>query len=93
MYSLSPLSVSAVEQSRVLRSRAANSRCRCAVSVEKNGVGDGRHDHADGVGAVSVEVAGQLVGNVVELAHRGLDFGTHIGRDVAGVVAHHRNGD
>ena len=88
MYSLSPLSVSAVEQSRVLRSRAANSRCRCAVSV----VGDGRHDHADGVGAVSVEVAGQLVGNVVELAHRGLDFGTHIGRDVAGVVDHQRNG-
>ena len=55
-------------------------------------VGDGRHDHADGVGAVSVEVAGQLVGNVVELAHRGLDFGTHISRDVAGVVDHQRNG-
>ena len=91
MYSLSPLSVSAVEQSRVLRSRAANSRCRCAVSGEER-VGDGRHDHADGVGAVSVEVAGQLVGNVVELAHRGLDFGTHIGRDVAGVVDHQRNG-
>ena len=33
-----------------------------------------------------------LVGNVVELAHRGLDFGTHIGRDVAGVVDHQRNG-
>ena len=36
-YSPSPLSASAVEHNRVLRSRAANSRCRCAVSVEKNG--------------------------------------------------------
>lgn len=55
-------------------------------------VGDSRHNHTDGVGAIAVQIAGQLVGNIVELAHRGLDFGAHIVRDIAGVIDHQRNG-
>jgi outer membrane lipoprotein SlyB len=54
--------------------------------VEKKGWLMGRHDNADHIGAVAIEVAGEFVGNVIELLHGNGHALTHVVGHIAGVV-------
>ena len=51
-----------------------------------------RHNHADHAGPPAIQIACQLVGDIVQFAHRLLDTATHILRNVSGSVHHQRYG-
>ena len=52
---------------------------------------DGGHDDADDAGLAVIEVAGELIGHIVEFAHRLLDLVAHVLRHIAGAVDDERD--
>ena len=51
-----------------------------------------RHNHADHAGPPAIQIACQLVGDIVQFAHRLFNATTHLLRNVSGSVHHQRYG-